>query len=96
MPLFHYTGRTTQGQSVDGDLTGATADVIASLLNGKGITPLKIQLAENGNPSEQKDILKAFNEKFNKKKPTLDELILFSRQMYTLLRAGVPIIRAMT
>lgn len=96
MPLFHYTGKTTLGQSVDGDLSGATADAIASILNGKGITPLKIHLAENGNPSQQTDILKTLNDKFNKKKPTLDELILFSRQMYTLLRAGVPIIRAMT
>ena len=29
-------------------------------------------------------------------RPDLDDLILFSRQMYTLMRAGVPLVRAMT
>jgi len=94
MPLFHYTGRTSQGQAVDGELSGDSPDIIASILNGKGITPLRIN--EASQKKEQVDFLKVLNDKFNKKKPSLDELILFSRQMYTLSRAGVPIIRAMT
>jgi len=94
MPLFYYTGRTSQGQPVDGELSGANADSIAAVLTGKGITPLKINPALAA--KKQSDIFKNFNDKFNKKTPSLDELILFSRQMYTLSRAGVPIIRAMT
>lgn len=94
MPSFYYTGRSSQGQPVEGELNGDSAETIASLLSGKGITPLKINIVTEA--AVQTDIFKSFNDKFNKKKPTLDELILFSRQMYTLLRAGVPIIRAMT
>ena len=94
MPSFYYTGRSSQGQSVEGELSGENADTIASILNGKGITPLKINIKTEA--AAQTDIIKSLNDKFNKKKPSLDELILFSRQMYTLLRAGVPIIRAMT
>lgn len=94
MPSFYYTGRSSQGQSVEGELSGENADTIASILNGKGITPLKINIKTEA--AAQTDIIKSLNDKFNKKNPSLDELILFSRQMYTLLRAGVPIIRAMT
>jgi len=94
MPLFQYTGRTSQGQAVDGQLNGANEDSVASLLNGKGIMPLKIILAAEA--STPTNIISKFQEWQSKKIPTLDELILFSRQMYTLSRAGVPIIRAMT
>lgn len=94
MPLFNYTGRTTEGQAVNGELSGTDQDSIATILNGKGIMPLKIILATQA--SQQHDIFKALKERQEKKIPSLDELILFSRQMHTLARAGVPIIRAMT
>jgi len=94
MPLFQYTGRTSQGQAVDGQLNGANEDSVASLLNGKGIMPLKIIIAAE--VSTPTNIISKFQQWQSKKIPTLDELILFSRQMYTLSRAGVPIIRAMT
>jgi len=94
MPVFHYTGRTAQGQAVDGELNGDNADVIASILNGKGIIPLRINEATEA--KQQQSLLQKLNDRLNRKKPTLDELILFSRQMHTLTRAGVPIIKAMT
>lgn len=94
MPLFQYTGRTAQGHAVNGEMDGANSDTIAAQLTGQGIIPIQIKTAQIN--SETENIFTSLNEKFNRKKPTLDELILFSRQMYTLQRAGVPIIRAMT
>jgi len=94
MPLFQYTGKTSQGQSVNGEMSGTNADVIAAQLNTQGIIPLKIQVAVK--QEQQPGLIEKINTKLNSKKPTLDELILFSRQMHTLMRAGVPIIRAMT
>lgn len=94
MPLFQYTGRTTQGQAVSGEMNATTADTIAAQLNTQGIIPLQIKPAEV--KAETKNIFSLLNKKFRQQKPTLDELILFSRQMYTLQHAGVPIIRAMT
>lgn len=94
MSLFAYTGRTTQGQPVSGEMDAANADSIAARLNSQGIIPLKINEASAA--TEAPALVNSISHKLKQKKPTLDELILFSRQMHTLLRAGVPIIKAMT
>ena len=93
MPIFQYTGRNNQGQAVNGDLEANSVDAVATQLLNTGITPINISPSEKA----QKTSTSSFNFDFNKnKKPTLDDLALFSRQMYTLMRAGVPIIRAIT
>ena len=94
MPVFEYKGRNNQGQAVNGNLEANTADAAASQLISTGITPIDISQAEK-NQQETKST--SLNFDFSKnKKPNLDDLVLFSRQMYTLMRAGVPIIRAIT
>jgi MSHA biogenesis protein MshG len=94
MPVFQYTGRDNQGQPVNGNLEANSADAAASQLLNTGITPIEISSTKKEIESTEKSSL---NFDFSKnKKPTLDDLVLFSRQMYTLMRAGVPIIRAIT
>jgi len=92
MPVFQYTGRNNQGQAVNGNLEANSADAVATQLLSTGITPVNITQAEKEQVKS-----KSLNIEFNKnKKPTLDDLTLFSRQMYTLLKAGVPIVRSIT
>lgn len=94
MPNFQYTGRDNQGQAVDGNIEANTADAAATQILNAGITPLNITQAQQ--EEKQKESLN-LNFDFNKnKKPTLDDLVLFSRQMYTLMHAGVPIIRSIS
>lgn len=94
MPVFEYKGRNNQGQAVNGNLEANSADAAASQLLNTGITPIDISQAEK---DQQETKSSSLNFDFTKnKKPTLDDLVLFSRQMYTLMRAGVPIIRAIT
>ncbi len=94
MPIFEYKGRNNQGQAVDGNIEASSADAVATQLLNIGITPIDITQATKEQASKDNNSL---NFDFNKnKKPTLDDLVLFSRQMYTLLRAGVPIIRSIT
>ena len=93
MPNFQYTGRDKQGQPVNGKIDANSVDAVASQLLNTGITPINISRAIKEQTSKDS----GFDFDLNKnKKPTLDDLVLFSRQMYTLLRAGVPIIRAIT
>lgn len=94
MPLFEYKGRNNQGQTVNGSIDANSADAVASQLVSSGITPIDIIQAKQ----ESKDkAANALNFDFSKnKKPSLDDLVLFSRQMYTLMHAGVPILRAIT
>ena len=94
MPIFQYTGRNNQGQAVDGKLEANSADAVATQLSNTGITPVNITQSEDKINSSESSSL---NFDFNKnKKPSLDDLVLFSRQMYTLMHAGVPIIRSIT
>ena len=94
MPIFEYKGRNNQGQAVDGNIEANSADAVATQLLNTGITPIDITQATKEQVSKDNNSL---NFDFSKnKKPTIDDLVLFSRQMYTLLRAGVPIIRSIT
>ncbi len=89
MPFFAYKGRNGRGESVQGVLEGADSGAIAGQLFGLGITPLEIKASA---PPKSGDGLK-FG--FGKPRVTHTEVLLFSRQMYTLLKAGVPIMGAL-
>lgn len=88
MASFTYQGRNSQGQIVEGKLDGASADIIANQLMGRGITPVTITAAKEVSPLD-KQIAKLFGAE--KVKPV--ELIMFSRQMYTITKSGIPLVR---
>lgn len=90
MPLFIYKARNAQGELLDGRIEASSVDAVANQLINSNITPLEIN--EEKAPPE---LLKNINEWLKSRKPRLDDLIFFSRQLYTLMRAGVPIIRAL-
>lgn len=91
MSQFRYTGRDIKGGRVSGSRESGSADALASELLAEQITPLTIQeQARQGGD----DALAALAERFKRKRIELDELIIFCRQMFSLSKAGVPIIRA--
>ncbi len=93
MPRYAYTGRAASG-AVSGELDGADASDVAALLQSRGVTPLQI-LASTGKASQapaSTDL--ALGKLFEARVQTAD-VMLFSRQLHTLLRAGVPILRAL-
>jgi len=90
MATFFYKGRTNRGDAVTGNIEANTADAVASQLFNSGITPIDITEQQQTVSTDIK-----LNSLFTPK-VGLDELILFSRQMYTLMKAGVPITRSIT
>ena len=96
MPRFAYTGRAASG-AVSGELDGADASAVAALLQSRGVTPLQISAHGGGRATPAKGAagpaltLPAWFEP--KVQPA--DLMMFSRQLHTLLRAGVPILRAL-
>ncbi len=92
MASFKYIGRNNNGGQVKGAMEAASTSAVAEQLLRKSITPISISAsAEKKSESlASKDVGEIFG--FNK--VTLDELIIFSRQMYALMRSGVPILRA--
>ena len=93
MPSFSYTGRDAAGEQVTGRQDAATAGQVAGFLAERQITPIRITLANEEKAKGSGDI-KISKPKFLQK-VSLDELIIFSRQMCSLTKAGVPITRAM-
>jgi len=89
MPLFAYKGRNTRGKLIQGEIDAGTIDLVASQLFNIGITPIDINERK---VSSDSDI--SLSNYLIKKAPSLDDLILFSRQMYTLMKAGVPMIKS--
>ena len=91
MSQFRYTGRDAQGGKISGSRESSSADNLASELLAEKITPLEI---EEQAEQQGADVGAMLREALRRKKVELDELIIFCRQMYSLSKAGVPIIRA--
>ena len=91
MALFQYKGRNQRGEAVRGHLEAASSDAVAAQLMNSGVIPIDIGVAQ-----VREDILGALKARLAASTPiTLTDLSLFSRQMYTLLKAGVPIMQAL-
>lgn len=84
MPTFSYTGRR-QGELVKGFLSGQDEEAVLAQLKNSAVIPLNVQrIAET---KKNAWFLGA-------QKVALSDLLMFCRQMYTLMRAGVPLVRA--
>lgn len=93
MAAFTYRGRNGAGEAVSGVLEGATAAAVADVLFGSGVTPTEIKPAPAGAARKSAASAQGFNP-FAPKIMHVD-ILLFTRQLYTLLKAGVPIMRAL-
>ncbi len=89
MPSFVYKGRSARGALVQGELEATTIDAVATQLFNTGITP--IDISESTRQAGADSLLS----RLGAKRPNPDDIILFTRQMYTMMKSGVPITRAM-
>lgn len=89
MALFQYRGRNQRGEAVTGQIDGASAEAIADQLFNSGVTPIHIE------PAQAVTSLLSMQVRFGDGKVRLEELIFFCRQMFSLLKAGVPIMAAL-
>lgn len=88
MPIFNYEGRNRTGEKINGSLKTETLETLMVFLSERGITPINVK--------EQKTYQNLFDWQkiFPKKKAGAKAVLNFSRQMATLLKAGMPIIKA--
>ncbi len=93
MPVFSYKGRSARGELLQGTLEGTDSGAIADQLLNTGVTPTEIKLSQAVRAQAEGPSLWQRLSQNRKVDPI--ELMLFSRQMYTLLKAGVPIMRAL-
>ena len=91
MPYFNFKGRNARGELITGTLEGTDAGVIADQLMNTGVTPVDISSSQRLTSTDVPEWWR----RLNRRKVSLLDLMLFSRQMYTLLKAGVPILKAL-
>jgi MSHA biogenesis protein MshG len=90
MALYDWRGRNNRGEAVSGQLEAMTENGVADQLKAIGVSPVHIAQAKAEELAKTETWLERMN-----RKPIVDEdLMIFSRQMYTLNKAGVPILRA--
>lgn len=89
METFQYKGRNGRGEAVTGRMEAASADAVAGHLFNLGITPIDIKEAPAAAAAP------IWLRQIGGGRIELTDLILFCRQMYTLLKAGVPIMQAL-
>lgn len=91
MPFFAYKARNNRGELMQGVLEAVDSGAVADQLFNTGITPIEIKpTAKPASESEGKWWQRIFEPKIR----PLD-VQLFSRQLYTLLKSGVPIMRGL-
>jgi len=89
MAHFAYRARNPRGELVEGRLESSDSGAAADQLLNTGVTPIDIRPTGGGDTA-----VRAIGGLFAPKVTLVDQM-LFSRQMYTLLKAGVPIMRAL-
>lgn len=93
MPFFAYKARNAQGALVEGVLEDADSNGVATQLFTNGVTPVEIVLTKK--TVKRDNAHQGWWEKFSAEKIRSIDVQLFSRQIYTLLKAGVPIMRGL-
>lgn len=99
MPNFIYKGRNQAGSLVSGNLWAASADAAASELSGNSIIPIDIRETEKKNEKPAREhrqsALSGIKDYFSGSRIDITELIIFSRQMYSMAKAGIPLDKAL-
>jgi MSHA biogenesis protein MshG len=90
MAAYAWRGRNSRGELVQGQLEAATESGVADQLMAMGVAPVHIAVAVEAVKADAESWLT----RLNRKPITIEDMLVFSRQMYTLNKAGVPILRA--
>jgi len=91
MPIFGYKVRSQQGSVLTGTMEAGEQRMVVDRLRRQRFIVLEIgEIKKNA----LKDVLDSIN--FLKKRVRQKDLVLFSRQLSTLIGAGVPIVQGLT
>lgn len=95
MATFSYKARGAGGGLSEGILEAASASAVADSLRVQGLIPVQIKESQRSRSGEAALGRSQKQLSIFKPKVTHVDLLLFSRQLHTLLKSGVPIMRAL-
>ncbi len=91
MAQFQYKARDRSGSLITGSMDAASQEVVSLELGKMGHFPISIKSVKT--KTKPKDSTGSL---FGPRKVEIQELVLFSRQMATLVNAGIPILGSLT
>jgi len=92
MAEFAYKGRSAAGDLITGKLYGTSADAVAGRLVSIGITPVEVRDVAGTGSMTVSDLVV----RLGGGQPTTKDLVLFCRQMHTITRTGLPLLKGLT
>lgn len=89
MPLFEYTVKDENGKNLTGIQEAENIQALVTAFRAKQYTIVKVNEAKKGAVSTRLQVRK------KKKRIKLDDLVVFTRQLATMIEAGVPVVQAL-
>jgi type IV pilus assembly protein PilC len=86
MPVFAYSGRTRQGQSVNGEMEASNAEAVVATLRKQQIITTSVR----PKPKDIEISIPGFGGKVSEK-----EVAIFTRQFSTMIDAGLPLVQCL-
>jgi len=90
VPQFQYRARDRQGSLISGRIEADSAGAAAGRLTGTGVTPIVIEAA-----AARALQLSVYLRRLGIGRPRTVDLVMFSRQMYTITKSGIPLLRGL-
>ena len=92
MPYYNYTGRSKDGTKLHGEMEARDADDVARQLRSIDVYPLTVEEKLESAVSGLANLQISIGDPSSLK---TDDLVFFSRQLYTLIKSSVPIMAAL-
>ncbi len=83
MPLYKYIVKSGDGQTVEGSMDATNEGDVINELRAKGFLIVEVKRAKD------------FKKAPSRKKVSLDDLVMFTRQMATMIDAGLPLMQSL-
>lgn len=91
MATYKWRGQNARGDVVESQIEATDEDDVVKKLSVRGVIPLHIAIVK----SVPKSTADNWLTRLNQKPLTPKDILMFTRQMYTLSKANIPIIRAL-
>ncbi|OMH40822.1 type II secretion protein F [Desulfurobacterium indicum] len=89
MPVYSYRGKTILGKVKRGKVTADNIDIAKNLIRSKGVVYIE-SLKEEKSSGLNMEINLSFMDKVK-----LKDIVLFTRQLYSMINAGIPLVSAL-
>ena len=95
MPLFQYKAVSSSGEVQEGVLDSPTQGAVIERLQGMGLIPIRTSEAAGAVSKQPAAARRSPFSLFAARRVTQDNVAVFTREIATLLKAGLPLDRSM-